>query len=206
MSGGADMDLWGYVASEGDGQQAAARLAAIAGVGRVTNHATVMAPPLCRALDVLFEETAYADPGQAGPVIDRGGEKGVYQEGETLNVSVTPMLDGYLYVDYIDGQGHYVMHLLPNDFRPDNRVQANRALAFGTSAKEREAYAVGPPFGTNLVIAVLAPQPLFGTQRQFREPAEAYLTDLRQRLHALGAEGQRNRLLASKGVLAFVPR
>jgi len=142
-------------------------------------------PPICSALDILNKETS----PDAKPSVDEGGNLGTYHQGENLNVSVTPMRSGYLYVDLIDGQKNEVLHLLPNGARPDNRVKAGQRVALRASDKERKTYEVGPPLGLKMLIAVQTPVPLFAAPRKLREPVDGYLAELRQRLHVIATGG-----------------
>jgi len=200
---GVDMELSGYVGSDDDAAAAVGRLAALPGVGHVSNQTYLLRPPLCRALDVLYEGTAAGSTALLSPLIDEGGAGGYYYEGDTLNVGVTATHDGYLYVDLIDGQKQEVVHLLPNDMRPDNHVRANQVVTIGTLAQERKLYKVAAPFGLNLLVAVQAPRPLFSGKRKAREPADAYLADLDKHLQALGSAGGKEDLLFSQTLVVF---
>ena len=197
---GVDFTLSGYVGSAADAKAAVARVAALQGVGRVEDQISVLPPPLCSALNVLDQEGSTA---LLKPLLDEGGAGGYYYEGENLKVSVTPSADGYLYVDLVDAQSHEVVHLLPNDARPDNRAKAGQAVVIGTLAQERKLYTVGPPFGAKLLIAMQSPTRLFTAKRKFREPADPYLADLRERLHALRAAGGKDSPLSVHTLVVF---
>jgi hypothetical protein len=201
-----DIAASGYVATEADRIKAGTLLAALPNVGRVDNGIAVMSWPLCEALDVLRARTTFS-LGQPGtPLIEPGGDDGVYREGEHLLIGVTAPAsrDGYLYVDYLDAAEGYVVHLLPNDMRTDNRVRAGERIVIGALPQEAEKYTVSPPFGSNLLIAVISADPLFRDVRPHVEQADRYLAALRDGLES--AAGGQGAVVASYSGIVFQPR
>ncbi len=201
-----DITASGYVATEADRVKAGALLTALPDVGRVDNAVAVMSWPLCEALDVLRERTVF-NSGQPGtPGIEPGGDDGVYREGEHLLIGITAPTsqDGYLYVDYLDAAEDYVVHLLPNDMRGNNRVRAGERIVIGTLPQEAAKYTVSPPFGSNLLIAVASREPLFEATRPHVEQADKYLAVLRDSLES--AAGQHGAVVASYRSIVFEPR
>jgi hypothetical protein len=178
----AQIDVVGYVASDADRQQVVSRLQGLPDAGRVTDRTAVMQWPLCEAIGVVHDETFSVPGDSAIPQIDPGGRAGLYFEGESLRIDVTntPLYDGYLYIDYIDGKGGYVVHLFPTELRPNNSVRKSAKVEIGALEQEVRDYVVKPPFGVNLIIAVATPEPLFpGVRPQIEYDAKTYLTELR---------------------------
>ncbi|MGH6928866.1 MAG: DUF4384 domain-containing protein, partial [Dongiaceae bacterium] len=211
VSATGDIQVGGYAASPDDKQQVASRLQALPGVGRIDNQIAVMRPPLCDALGLLHSEFSSPPNSPTAPRIDAGGRAGTYFEDESLRIGVTATsaYDGYLYVDYIDGQEGYVVHLLPNEMRPDNAVRAGSSVDIGSLPQEADAYIIRPPFGTNLIVAISTPEPLFPVMRKHVEQGEEariYLADLRRQLQSLAAGGNRNSLFGSFSVLQLSER
>jgi serine/threonine protein kinase len=191
VSGSGDVAASGYVASNADRNKVTEQLGRVPDVGRIENAVTVMQRPLCQILDVLATATAFSfGPGNA-LAIDPGGAAGVYRRGDHINVTVTaPPTDGFLYVDYVDAAEKYVIHLLPNDrFRPENRIRARERVVIGSTPQESSTYVIQPPYGTNLIIAVVSRQPLFDRMRPIQEGAEAYLEALRNSLEKARTQG-----------------
>src|SRR5882724_4841484 len=153
----------GYVGADADAKAAVARLAALPGAGPVTPRIAVMPPPLCQVLGAVPAPAVLAANDAAAPGLAVGGANGVYRDGDSLLVSVTApsAYDGYLYVDYVDGQEKIVAHLLPNDLRPDNHVIAGQQIVIGKMPQEIARYGFRPPYGTNLVIVLSTRRPLF---------------------------------------------
>jgi hypothetical protein len=209
----------GYVGSEADRTNTAEQLGRLADVGRVDNALVVMKHPICDALGVVREETAYG--AATAPRIDPGGAGGVYREGENLKLTVTAMADGYLYVDYIDAENdrsyvpadpnepdRYVLHLLPNaNWRNEQRrVTAGEKVVIGTLDQELANYVITEPFGTYVVIAISSPEPLFEAPRTVQEPASLYLQDLRARLAQVAQRVGRENLPATSTTIVFQAR
>jgi class 3 adenylate cyclase len=163
VSAPAAIAVSGYVGANADAQAAVARLAALPGAGPVTPHIAVMRPPLCQVLEVVPAAALFAAGDGSAPRLAVGGTDGVYHDGDNLVVSVTAPsgYDGYLYVDYVDGEENIVAHLLPNDLRPDNRVIAGQRIVIGKMPQEIVRYGIQPPYGTNLVLVLSTRRPLF---------------------------------------------
>jgi class 3 adenylate cyclase len=166
--------LTGYVGAAADRDAAVARLQGLPGV-TVVQRVVVAPPPLCGMLDALPAAPLLA---AGGPAVDVGGAAGVYREGDILRLAVTAPAgnDGHLYIDYLDAQSNDVLHLMPNDLRPESRVAAGQRIVIGEPANER--YTVGPPFGANLILVIATPRPLFEAKPPLQEKRDAYLARL----------------------------
>ena len=174
----AAVTLSGYVGAAADLDAALARVRAVPGVGAVSHSVVVAPPPLCRMLDALPADLVLAAGGPGGPRLDVGGAGGLYHEGEILRVAAAAPAgyDGHLYIDYLDAHDDSVVHLLPNDLRPESRVAAGGQIVIGEQANER--YRVGPPFGPNLILVVSTRFPLFDGKPLMQEKRDAYLARL----------------------------
>ena len=107
-----------------------------------------------------LKATDRAVPAAAAPA-PRSCTAGTRRSGVLVSVTAPSAYDGYLYVDYIDGQEKFVAHLLPNDLRPDNHVIAGQQIVIGKMPQEIARYGFQPPYGTNLVIVLSTRRPLF---------------------------------------------
>jgi hypothetical protein len=143
-----DLAAAGYVANQADRDRIAAGLKAPPDVGQVDNAIEVKTWPLCEVLGVLHEEVAIEVGGPSAPRIDPGGP---YHEGkDPLNLTVTPLRDGYLYVDYIDAANEdpterYALHLLPSPLRDSNNfVKAGRSWSSARCPKRRSTFSMSP--------------------------------------------------------------
>jgi hypothetical protein len=187
-----NVEISGYVGTDDDGQALAARLAALAG-NQVVNHAGLMKWPLCEALDILREQTISDPQTSVTPLIDPGGQAGLYHENDHFMISVTDRHiykgESYLTIDYIDVAGGYIVHLLPNDIRSDNKAMPGDKIVIGALKEEADSYVAQPPFGTNMIVAISTPEPLFSELRPRADrDMKQYLLALRQRLKALAVD------------------
>ena len=205
-----DLAAAGYVANEADRDRIAAALRAMPEVGQVDNAIEVKTWPLCEVLDVLHEEVAIEVGGPSAPRIDPGGP---YHEGkDPLNLTVTPLRDGYLYVDYIDAANEdpaerYALHLLPSPLRDSNNfVKAGESVVIGSLPQEK-VYVFNQPLGANMVLAILSPQPLFQKARpQEEKDVGAYLAALRAALTAVAQRVGPDQLFVETSGLTFVEK
>ena len=104
-----------------------------------------------------------------------------------IRATSSRLYDGYLYIDFIDKQGS-VYHLFPTTQRPDNSVFAGQEITVGGGPGGNPgelALTISPPFGTDMIIAISSPEPLFPEPREFEEPASTYLQVLSEALTAV---------------------
>ena len=84
----------------------------------------------------------------------------------------------FVYVDFVQQDGT-VVHLAPTGDTPGSLLEAGTRLVLGQGAQR---YRVEPPFGTEMVMVVTSPVPLFDKARPQVEPAQDYLGALRAAL------------------------
>jgi serine/threonine-protein kinase len=99
-----------------------------------------------------------------------------------LPVVDMPEFPAYLVVDYFSNDGS-VAHLYPIRHAPNPPFSASATVRLGTSGKDR--IEVGPPFGTDVIVATASSVPLFppGTVRD-DETAQTYLPALKAAIEA----------------------
>jgi eukaryotic-like serine/threonine-protein kinase len=109
---------------------------------------------------------------------------GQLNEGDPLVVDITtPGFDSYVYVDYyvLDGS---VAHLVPSSREKDNQAPPNYSATIGSAGD----WVIGKPFGTEMIVLLITPAPLFDTLRPDVEPRADYLSAVDQRLKQLAAK------------------
>lgn len=176
------VNLVGFVSADAD-VKAATDAAQLHQVAQVTNALQVVAWPFCDMINLA--ETA-VPPGQrqGAAKIDSDNSDMVFKDGDnlTLNVTASPVFEGYLYVDYIDADGS-VAHMVPNKAHPDNKVAIGEVVKVGAAKGDGKttepAYEVGAPFGKRMIAATVARHRLFDKPRNQVETAAAYLDALR---------------------------
>ncbi|SAK57742.1 protein kinase [Caballeronia calidae] len=111
-------------------------------------------------------------------------------EGEPLIVDLmTPAFDSYVNVDYymLDGS---VVHLLPNSRSRDNQAPPSYTATIGTMGD----WVVGKPFGSEMIVLMVTPAPLFDAARPDSEAKPEYLRAVEKRLSALAGKYGRDRV------------
>jgi hypothetical protein len=180
--------LIGHLPSEAARRALRARLTSVSGVAAVDDGALVILPePSCGIVAAMPTTGLPLAPDQAAGAAELGTptQAGMlnFRKGELLTLDlVAPDYPAYYYVDYYDNANN-VIHLLPSPVTPGNQVSPRQRLSIGGT----ERYAINPPFGLDLVIAVGASVPLFEGARPEVEPADAYLASLLQALRSARA-------------------
>lgn len=121
-----------------------------------------------------------------------GGATSIHTKGDALVLTEddplildikTPSYDTYVNVDYylVDGN---VFHLLPTPGAKDHKVPPNHATTIGSNGE----WVISKPLGTELVVLVTTPTPLFDEVRPQFEPIPDYSRALDERLRRLSAK------------------
>jgi hypothetical protein len=108
----------------------------------------------------------------------------VLAEGDPLVVDVTTSAaaESFITADYYVLDGN-VVHLLPNPRARDNRAPANYTATIGSLGE----WGIGKPFGSELIVLLTTPVPLFDAQRPVSESSADYLAAVTQQLKQIGA-------------------
>ena len=195
ISEGRGVRIAGHLGSVNDLRRLNAELLQLGRSEEMTRDVRVYDWPLCEALEIV---APFRDGGLAGAgdpalrLVDHGVD---YRAGERLIVEVaaSAAAGGYLYVDYFQHDGQ-VRHLLPTAGGPDNRLGPGEAIVLGDSG---ESYQISAPFGTEMIMVLQSPVPLFGTAREDEDRAQDYLQTLRKALNGLVARGRGPELAVS---------
>jgi Domain of unknown function (DUF4384) len=187
----------GYVASDADLKQLGEKLAGFNRMTEIVNQATVAGRPACGVLELLqHKASAQADLGTL-PVVRPFGHGSQFAAEEKLVVEAdaTSLYDGYLYVDFVQHDGT-VLHMLPGADRADNAVKAGERVLLGKGPQE---YTITAPFGTEMLVVISSPTPLFKKARPQVEKAEAYVGALRTALDKAGKQVVSNYAFVTTG-------
>ena len=127
----------------------------------------------------------------------------VLAEGDPLVVDVTTSAapESFITVDYhvLDGN---VVHLLPNPRARDNRAPGNYTATIGSLGE----WGIGKPFGSELIILLTTPVPLFEALRPVTEPSAAYLAAVTQQLRQIGARNGADKIAVDFVQISTGPR
>jgi eukaryotic-like serine/threonine-protein kinase len=108
-------------------------------------------------------------------------------EGSPLIVDITtPGYDSFVHIDYYVLDGH-VVHMVPSPRAKANQAPPNYTATIGSLGN----WVVSKPFGTELIVLLVSPVPLFETLRPESEPRADYLQAVEKRLAQIaGKYGQ----------------
>jgi len=157
-------------------------LAALPGVARVDLALHEVDEGKCGLMRVLGRywvgQHLAAGAGGASIRLNRGkgrtGSGNDMQGGDTLMVDVTtPNYQTYIAVDYFVLDGH-VVHLLPTAAEPENLAPPRYAVTIGSL----DNWMIAAPFGSEMLVLLATPVPLFERLRPGAEAAPDYLRAL----------------------------
>lgn len=153
----------------------------------------------CQPLDVLrpiATPFAATEPRLALSLAD---DRSALHDGQRIRPRIVmPNFPGYLRVDYVTHDGA-VQHLYPQLGDQSGVVadkvrvlQAGERVALGDPPPGQPSWEVGPPYGTDMIIAIASAQPLFSKPRPSNvEKADTYLHDLAASVRNLERAGGR---------------
>jgi hypothetical protein len=189
------LELRGHVPGPGDRARLAAAIEAeLRGALPVVDRLLELPRPQCEVLSALAAAGIPQSTEQfTNPLIigeDSHARVYSFRGGDAMRLDLGGAdYDGWLYLDYYDSAGD-VLHLVPNEAVPPTLLEARAAARFGGGgatdiAAGRVRLQVGPPFGKDIAVALVASAPLFDALRPTQEPASAYLATLARRVEEL---------------------
>ncbi|MEX3927002.1 protein kinase [Paraburkholderia sp. BR10936] len=113
-------------------------------------------------------------------------------QGMPLIVDITtPHYESYVNVDYFALDGS-VVHLVPSNVERDNQAPPGFSATVGGSGY----WLVDKPFGTEMIVLLITPAPLFDGLRPASESRSAYLAAVGQQLKQMEAHYGEGRIVA----------
>lgn len=146
-------------------------------------------PVLCTVLETLTNGAAPIDTNLTIALRDaQGTTKTTFKDQEHLVVELAQDDETrHLYLDYFSHSGE-VLHLIPASDYPDNLVPAGAGLVVGEPQEGKPVWQIGPPFGNDLLVALVARRPLYEGRRPDVEDIDSYLTFLRDTIANLSPD------------------
>ncbi|MBB5497681.1 serine/threonine protein kinase [Paraburkholderia sp. MM5384-R2] len=178
-------------------------LAALPGVDTVSLDVRPLADDKCDFVKTLAP--FLVRNWQAGRVasLQMRPPSGFLTENDSLVVDLkAPPFDSFATVDYYQLDGH-VVHMVPSRLWPDNQMQANGGpYTIGSNAGD---WTISKPFGSEMVVLMVTPVPLFDKLRPESEARADYLRALETRLKQIGGQYGQDRLLADFAPITTKP-
>lgn len=187
-----NLKVQGYVSSQFDVKRLERELQALPGARGVDADLSRVSEEKCGVIDLYEPYWRINKAGRQGTSIRTRAESGELTEGDPLVVQITtPPYESYVNVDYYSLDGG-VVHLVPGP-----RVQANQAPAnYAATIGDLGEWIIAEPFGTELVVVLTTPRPLFEELREEAEPGADYLLALREQLERMGREAGADKITA----------
>lgn len=189
LSQGRGVRVAGHLGSVNDLRRLNVELASLgSNTEEMTRDVRVFDWPICEALEIVAPYGGVNASGSVGPGLRLDNHGLNYKAGERLVVEVSAgaVDGGYIYVDYFQHDGQ-VQHMLPTLDLLNNKLQPGQSVTLGDAG---QSYMISPPFGTELVLVVETPLPIFGPARPEVERAQDYLNSLNKALNGLVARGR----------------
>jgi serine/threonine protein kinase len=182
LSADRHLTISGFASSTKEIQQVRHKLSSVEGIASVTDELVVHSWPFCEMLKLLQQYKTSNYSLTVGTQLEINKPNGRYSEGEFLvvNAIAGQSFDGYLYIDYLDHEGT-VVHMLPTPDRENNAVRAGQKIVVGAEEHQTPVashYKIGPPHGSNLLVAIASEQALFDAPRPQMESARDYFAAL----------------------------
>ena len=192
---GGIVDVRGFVYDRGSVTRMRSALASLDGVGAVRLDVRDMNADQCRLVK-FFSAYLGANRGvRDGLAVRSRVPDAIFTLQERLVLDLkAPAANAYIYVDYFDLDGN-VVHLLPSEAVPGNRMRGNAGRVLGEGPGNGE-WVVGGPLGTELIVALAAPEKLFAAQRKDVESAAVYLKELERRFALIREKYKGDRIAA----------
>ncbi|CAG9174829.1 Serine/threonine-protein kinase PknD [Cupriavidus laharis] len=130
--------------------------------------------------------------GAAASSLRTRGNHTQLTEGTPLVLELrTPAQDSYVYVDYFAADGN-VAHLVPSARVPGHQAPASYSATIGDGGD----WVISRPFGTELVVLLTTPAPLFDGRRTEVESRQDYLKALEKPLGQMAHKYGQDRISA----------
>ncbi|MGF6769907.1 serine/threonine protein kinase [Paraburkholderia sp. GAS199] len=192
----------GYVSERYGAAHLKDTLSALPGVDTLTSEVEPVAQDKCDTLKVLAPywvrnwQTGRAASLNVRPA---GGQ---LRDGDPLIVDVTtPGYDSYVNVDYYQLDGS-VVHMVPGPRARDNQAPPHYAATIGSGGD----WVIAKPFGSEMVVLLITPAPLFDKPRPESEARADYLRALDTRLAQIAAKSGQNHIVADFAPITTKPR
>ena len=192
----------GYVSQRYGAARLKDTLTALPGVDTVALEVEPVADDKCdtvKALAPYWIHNWQAGRVAALHVRPPGGQ---LSEGDSLVVDVTtPAYDSYVNLDYYQLDGN-VVHMVPSPRAKDNQAPPRYAATVGSAGD----WVISKPFGSEMVVLLITPAPLFDKPRPESESRADYLRALDARLAQIAGKYGQERIVADFAPITTKPR
>ncbi|TCS35947.1 serine/threonine protein kinase [Paucimonas lemoignei] len=199
---GTELQVRGFLDKRIGTNQLKSMMADIPGAKTINVDTQAVADNDCPVVEIFAPYWKRNQEAKRAATIRTRARNAILNEGDPLIVDVkTPSYGSYVYVDYfvLDGS---VAHLVPNQRSRANQAPANYEAAIGSLGN----WVISAPFGTELIVLLLTPSPLFIPVRPEVESRAAYLQLLQKQLKEMSAKPGSEHIVADFVQITTRPR
>ncbi len=196
------LQVRGYVAERFGIARLKDELAAVPGVKALKLDAQPLGDDKCDVIKLIAPYWSGSRTGSALASIHTRAPGAQFTEGTPLIVDITtPAYDTYVYVDYYMADGK-VVHMVPSRRAKANQAPASYSATIGSLGD----WVISKPFGTELIVLLTTPAPLFDGLRPELESRQAYLHALERQLAPMAARQGADHIGADVVQISTKPR
>lgn len=184
---GKSVRVQGYLAESVGAARLREQLGALPGVKTLSLETQPLGADKCDVVKLIAPYWSGNRQGGGVASLHPRGNRTQLTEGTPLVLELrTPAQESYVYVDYFAADGK-VAHLVPSSRIPGQQAPASYTATIGESGD----WVISRPFGTELIVLLTTPAPLFEGRRADVESWQDYLKALDKPLRAMvGKYGQ----------------
>jgi hypothetical protein len=139
-------------------------------------------------LSCRLAELVRANAGDGGARLSNGDGHATLLTGEEIRLRLNmPTFEGEVRLDDLSSDGQ-VSHLMEANFGAPPRYQAGAMVGLGPGGDDLVGR-VSPPYGTDIVFAIVSSKPLFAVRRPVQEDGEKFINELAAAMAALRQAG-----------------
>lgn len=184
------LQVRGYLAGSGVAS-AKALLGAIPGVQSLNLDVREVGDEKCGAIDLFGPYWLRNQATGTSVSVKTKPARNELVEGDSVVLDVTtPAFDSWVHVDYFSFDGS-VLHMLPSPRLRANQAPPNYSATIGSGGN----WIVAKPFGTDLIVLLATPAPLFDAMRPEAEAAGDYLQAVEKQLKQIAAKHGRDKIM-----------
>lgn len=182
--------LAGYVRSSEDRDRLLREAAQIPGIGEITGRVEVHAWPFCEILQIIKPHGPTAMQGRKPITVDTANRQRRLRDGDSLELRMTlPEMSGFPTLIYVTATGT-IQQIYPNMAGQAQPRGKGFVLEQEDILPKPSTFNIQCPFGEEMVVALLSPQPLFPVNSQQAAITVVTLPELRRVLETRSAAGQ----------------
>jgi hypothetical protein len=152
----------------------------------------------CRLADLMR-----ANAGDGGARLAITGDEKTLLTGDEIRLRLTmPAFEGEVHLDDLSSDGQF-SHLMEANLGAPPRYRASAVVGLGRGGDDLVGR-VSPPYGTDIVVAIVSSKPLFAVRRPVAEDGAKFVNELAGAMAALRQAG--GQAAADALVLTTAPR